>query len=62
MAKRLKPAEKRRMRQQLAEVERDIDRLRARAAEHGRSCAARDVHAKIADALQTAEILRMYVG
>ena len=59
--KKLKPAEKRRMREQLAETERDIARLRERAAKHAGSWIGRDAEAKARDASESAQILRMYV-
>ena len=61
MPKKLKPAEKRRMRDQLAETERDIAKLKARAKRHPGTLIARDAEAKAADAFVSAQILRMYV-
>ena len=61
MPKKLKPAEKRRMREQLAETERDIARLKDRAKRHAGTWIARDAEAKAADAFVSAQILRMYV-
>ena len=61
MAKKLKPSEKRKMREQLAETEQDIRRLQDRAVRHAGTWIGRDAEAKAADALVTAKILRMYV-
>ena len=61
MPKKLKPAEKRRMRKQLAETERDIARLKDRATRHAGTWIGRDAEAKAADAFVRAQILRMYV-
>jgi hypothetical protein len=61
MPKKLKPAEKRRMREQLAETERDIARLKARATKHAGTWIGRDAEVKAADAFVSAQILRMYV-
>ena len=61
MPKKLKPAEKRRMREQLAETEREIERLKARAKKHAGTLIARDAEARAAAAFVSAQILRMYV-
>ena len=59
--KKLKSAEKRRMRERLAETERDIERLKARAKKRAGTWIARDAEEKAADAFVSAQILRMYV-
>lgn len=59
--KKLKPAEKRRMREQLEQTERDIARLRERASRHAGSWIGRDAAEKARDAEQSVQILRMYV-
>ena len=61
MPRKLKPAEKRRMREQLAQTERDIAGLQERAAKYGDSWIGRDAAAKAKDAAESAQILRMYV-
>ena len=61
MLKKLKPAEKRRMREKLAETELDIARLKARAAKHAGTWIGRDAEAKAADAFVSVQILRMCV-
>ena len=49
------------MREQLAETERDIARLKDRAKRHAGTWSGRDAEAKAADAFVSAQILRMYV-
>lgn len=61
MARNLKPAEKRRMREQLAETERDIARLKERAQKFAGSWIGRDALNKARDAEESAQRLRMYV-
>ena len=61
MARKLKPTEKRRMRKQLAETERDIARLKERAQRFAGSWIGRDADEKARDAEESAQILRMYV-
>ena len=61
MLKKLKPAEKRRMRERLAETERGIAKLKARATKYSGSWIGRDAEEKAKDAIASAQILRMYV-
>ena len=61
MVKKLKPAEKRRMREQLAETERDAARLKERAQRFAGSWIGRNAAEKARDAEESAQILRMYV-
>lgn len=59
MPRKLKPSAKRRMREQLVEIEREISRQGARAKKHAGSSIGRDAERKAAEALARAQILRM---
>lgn len=61
MARKQKPAEKRRMRQQLVATQREIERLETVAKKHAGEYTGRLLKERLDDARKSAEILRLYV-